>query len=138
MIKNDPILALLQSIKVSSVWQQNVKEYGKAHLIDRLRDTCWSSAASSPQHLVFQFKSPVNIARIWITFQGGFVGQPLDVSVVLDGERTFQSWHSFDTRDTNAPQSFQCDCINIIALKLIFPQSSDPFGRITIYGIGFE
>ena len=69
------LLPFVSSVRVSSVLNGAVAEYGKQHLLDGSSDTCWNSEQGSPQFVQLTFQQPVHIASLSVTFQGGFVGQ---------------------------------------------------------------
>ncbi len=61
--------------------------------------------------------------------------------MVPSGSRRFESCAVFDTIDHNAPQTFdlmRSAAVSVVALRLTFPASTDPFGRVTIYNIALE
>ncbi|KAM3570007.1 hypothetical protein VYU27_007904, partial [Nannochloropsis oceanica] len=66
-------------VRVSSVLNRNVKEFGVAHLFDGSPDTCWNSDQGSPQWIWLQFQRPVHIHTIQIMFQGGFAAEEMQV-----------------------------------------------------------
>jgi hypothetical protein len=82
------------------------------------------------------FGTPAILQTINLTFQGGFVGktcvalgstpdQPNDYNVTLA---------KFYPQDINPMQSFAVVCDQPIQrLKLVFEESTDFYGRITIY-----
>ncbi|KAI8089139.1 galactose-binding domain-like protein [Halteromyces radiatus] len=125
-------------IKVSSVLNRDTPSFGKQHLIDGSEETCWNSEQGLPQHILIDFGTPATVTDIILTFQGGFVGktcvalgstadQPNDYSVHLA---------TFYPQDINPMQTFPIPNNNnvpIQRLKLIFEESTDFYGRITIY-----
>jgi len=139
------LVPLVSAVRVSSVLNGAVAEYGKQHLLDGSLDTCWNSEQGSPQYVQLTFTQPVHISSVAVTFQGGFVGRPLEVSVVRDGSRRFEQYQVYDTLDHNSPQTFPfhqslLPAISavgsaVIAVKLHFPTSTDLFGRVTIYNL---
>ena len=206
------LLPFVSAVRVSSVLNGAVSEYGKAHLLDGSPDTCWNSEQGSPQSVQLSFDRTVAVCALELTFQGGFVGQvnhchaallfalgavrvtqalslscasttpallpaacnssaivrsltccwpplccaqPMEVSVVRSGSRRFVPYAVYDTADHNAPQLFSfhkplpspptaaaagtADAggagVEVVALKLHFPASTDLFGRVTIYNL---
>ncbi|SAM01474.1 hypothetical protein [Absidia glauca] len=123
-------------IKVSSVLNRDTTSFGKQHLIDGTEETCWNSEQGLPQHILVDFGTPAILQTINLTFQGGFVGktcvalgstpdQPNDYNVTLA---------TFYPQDINPMQSFAMVCDQPIQrLKLVFEESTDFYGRITIY-----
>ena len=85
--------------------------------------------------------------RLLITFQGGFVGKRCAVYTLTEEGRK-KDWKTLTTvypEDVNRRQIF--DLIpseanqlagGISALKLVFEDSSDFFGRITVYDLRLE
>ncbi|KAI8071437.1 galactose-binding domain-like protein [Gongronella butleri] len=123
-------------IKVSSVLNRDTTSYGKQHLIDGSPETCWNSEQGMPQHVLLDFGAPVVVEHLDLTFQGGFVGkkcvalgstatQPNDYTIPLA---------TFYPQDINSEQSFPVAIASPIQrLKLIFEESTDFYGRITLY-----
>lgn len=80
-------------------------------------------------------------ARISLTFQGGFVGKRCAVLA----QRPDSTWHELDKifpEDVNRKQIFDLkapsDAAGVQHLKLVFEESSDFFGRITVYNLSVE
>ncbi|KAI9304187.1 galactose-binding domain-like protein [Cunninghamella echinulata] len=124
-------------IKVSSVLNRDTTTFGKQNLIDGSEETCWNSEQGLPQHILIDFGGEVKVNEIVLTFQGGFVGkkcvalgstseQPNDYNIPLV---------TFYPQDINPLQTFKVDNNDtpIQRLKLIFEESTDFYGRITIY-----
>lgn len=89
----------------------------------------------------------MRVAKISITFQGGFVGTRCAVYVLphITEEGDIQEWQLFThifPEDVNRRQEFvissQDDEQTVDQMKLLFEESSDFFGRITIYDLGVE
>ena len=89
--------------------------------------------------------------RIALTFQGGFVGTRCSVDVrVTSKDGQSMEWRTMThiyPEDINRRQSFELkgeeEVQNLVesgveSLKLVFEQSSDFFGRITIYDLKVE
>lgn len=113
--------------KVSSVLNKNVKEFGKKYLFDGREDTCWNSDQGSPQFVQILFEEKKAIGKLEIQFQGGFVGTQCHV-LVNDDTKV-----EFFPEDTNKLQTFELNVQECTNLKIVFGQSTDFFGRITIY-----
>ncbi|OBZ80069.1 Nuclear receptor 2C2-associated protein [Grifola frondosa] len=145
----DDIVSLITpdiKIKVSSTLDKSV---GKKYLTDGSPETCWTSQQGTPQFIQLSFPSPVLPKRIALTFQGGFVGTRCSVDVILSGEGADKTqWKTFTRifpEDVNRKQIFQLTPIDpalsqkeIDSLKLVFEESSDFFGRITVYDLQLE
>ncbi|KAI8580043.1 hypothetical protein K450DRAFT_271392 [Umbelopsis ramanniana AG] len=123
-------------LKVSSVLNRDITNYGKQHLTDDSVETCWNSEQGLPQHILLDFGRSVEIESIWMTFQGGFVGKKC---VLAASEAESPNNYNVDLgtvypEDVNQPQSFNVQCPKSVQrLKLIFEESTDFFGRITMY-----
>jgi hypothetical protein len=92
--------------------------------------------------------------RITFTFQGGFVGTrcAVEIPVPADTKDTEASnkvtWHMLTRiypEDVNRRQSFDLEGIEsdllekgVENLRLVFEESSDFFGRITVYDLKVE
>ena len=82
--------------------------------------------------------------RVSITFQGGFVGTRCSIQV----PSTSNEWEviaKIFPEDNNRPQNFTLTPVlsnaldsGVEKLKLTFEESSDFFGRITIYDLRLE
>ncbi|PPQ79906.1 hypothetical protein CVT25_002962, partial [Psilocybe cyanescens] len=131
------------SCRVSSTLE---KATGKKNLIDNSPETCWTSQQGLPQFIQLGFNDKVIPKRLSITFQGGFVGTRCVLFTSDDANK--KDWRSFTTvypEDVNRRQIF--DLIpgpfealkgGITAMRLVFEDSSDFFGRITVYDLKVE
>jgi len=141
------IVSLLDNdttIKVSSTLE---KATGKKNLIDNSPETCWTSQQGLPQFIQLGFKDRVTPKRISITFQGGFVGTRCSLFFSSDSLNN-KDWQAFTTiypEDVNRRQVFDLVPVQselfdegATAIKLVFEDSSDFFGRITIYDLKLE
>ena len=97
------------------------------------------AAQGTPQYIQLSFSRPVVPKRIELTFQGGFVGRTTSVFYQLSDSDS-QDWQ-LATRvfpeDVNRQQSFDlpAETAAISAIKLVFQDGSDFFGRITLYDL---
>lgn len=139
-----PLLSSESKIKVSSTLDKGV---GKKCLTDGSPETCWTSQQGTPQHIQITFDSPIIPKRLDITFQGGFAGTNCSIDVQQDSidERkpNWESWTKIFPEDVNRQQSFTLptqDTIErgIVSLRLVFEESSDFFGRITVYSLQIQ
>jgi hypothetical protein len=86
--------------------------------------------------------------RIALTFQGGFVGTRCSVDVrIIAKDGINLEWHTLThiyPEDVNRRQSFELKTEEEVqrlvdggvdSIKLVFEQSSDFFGRITVYDL---
>jgi hypothetical protein len=115
-------------VSVSSVLGGDSKQYGKQNMFNNDDETCWNSSQGSPQSILIEFKEVVSISGVKIVFQGGFVGKSC-LFVSDDGKQV-----SFYPKDNNEPQTFEI-ATSTQKLKIVFTESTDFFGRITIYSL---
>ncbi|CAE6525961.1 hypothetical protein RSOLAG22IIIB_02800 [Rhizoctonia solani] len=135
------------TIKVSSTLDKSV---GKKNLIDGSPETCWTSAAGLPQSVELSFSDAVTPKQLALTFQGGFVGTRCTVYGIVshegEGGENGSKWKTIAQiypEDINRRQTFdlapsanQIDLSKgVLRLKVIFEESSDFFGRITLYNL---
>ena len=80
--------------------------------------------------------------RIELTFQGGFVGTRCSVECQAEGEKTWWVLTRIYAEDVNRKQTFELMSSsgeggprNVDSIKLVFEESSDFFGRITVYDL---
>lgn len=142
------------------------KATGKKNLIDGSPETCWTSQQvfrkyfrdsdnkdspsvpkGLPQFIQLGFTHPVLPNRLLITFQGGFVGTRCVVCTLTEegGKKEWKTLTTVYPEDVNRRQIFdlipsEADQLagGISTLKLIFEDSSDFFGRITVYDLRLE
>jgi hypothetical protein len=137
--------------KVSSVLNRSAEFQAKNMFEDN--DSCWNSApiseASSTvsdiqsQWILVEFLGKmVNIRKIRIMFQGGFVGTDGIVECSANSKDDLQQVcvldHIKSIANANDMQSWDMPYLEGITnqtrfLKLSFPSSTDFYGRITIY-----
>jgi hypothetical protein len=93
----------------------------------------------SPQYIQLSFSSPVLPRRISLTFQGGFVGIRCSLNVQSLGADGWASATRIYPEDVNRKQTFDIDIPDpVLGLKLVFEESSDFFGRITVYDLSID
>lgn len=80
--------------------------------------------------------------QIELTFQGGFVGTRTSVEVLPTGELKWRTLARIYPDDVNRKQAFNWTALDadlvdakVESLKLVFEESSDFFGRITVYDL---
>ncbi|KAL5519533.1 hypothetical protein ACEPAH_1216 [Sanghuangporus vaninii] len=143
---NSDLTGLINSntrIKVSSTLDKSVS---KKNLTDGSPETCWTSQQGLPQYIHVIFDSPIVPKTLCLIFQGGFVGQRCRIDVLpvasesTDSEKpTLKELTTVYPEDVNRSQSFDLsDAGPIKEMKLIFEESSDFFGRITVYDMRIE
>lgn len=98
----------------------------------------------SPQFIQIVFDVPVVPSQLSITFQGGFVGVKTSVLIKSPredgGKSEWRPWTTVYPEDVNRAQLFDLTPqtsveSGIDGMKLVFEESSDFFGRITIYDL---
>ncbi|KAJ7109848.1 hypothetical protein C8R44DRAFT_833458 [Mycena epipterygia] len=110
------------------------KSVAKKYLVDNNPETCWTSQQGLPQYVQLGFPELVIPENVHLTFQGGFVGTRCAVKKILT--------HVFP-EDTNGRKQFslktESSAVVILngidRLRLEFKESSDFFGRITLYDL---
>lgn len=81
------------------------------------------------------FHRIVHVSTFSIMFQGGFVGQDVQVHVKRAEKEAWEKVtdSQVDPEDSNALQEFACQVQQVNALALTFHRSTDFYGRIVIY-----
>ncbi|KAI0067977.1 hypothetical protein BV25DRAFT_1911013 [Artomyces pyxidatus] len=122
--------------RVSSTLDKSV---GKKYLIDGSPETCWSSQQGLPQYIHLSFASPVVPKLLSLTFQGGFVGTKCSVEIQSPDSSEWRTLTHIYPEDVNRRQTFELpvtdEDADVQALKLVFEESSDFFGRIIVYDL---
>ncbi|XP_072260720.1 nuclear receptor 2C2-associated protein isoform X2 [Pyxicephalus adspersus] len=121
-----------QQVRVSSVLQRDVKQFGKKFLFDRKDETCWNSDQGSSQWISLEFPQKVSVSEIHIQFQGGFSSRNCILEGCLKNEELV-TITEFYPEDINALQKFVFTEHCVEKLRLSFPSSTDFFGRIIVY-----
>ncbi|OZJ02064.1 hypothetical protein BZG36_04968 [Bifiguratus adelaidae] len=124
-------------IKVSSVLNRDNASFGKQNLTDGNHETCWNSEQGLPQYILIDFGQAVEPRQLDLMFQGGFVGKKC-VLLTSAGDNNYKPWTTIYPDDVNSAQRFPLDPAisqdkdDIVRMKLLFEESSDFFGRITV------
>ncbi|KAG7384488.1 Nuclear receptor 2C2-associated protein [Phytophthora pseudosyringae] len=122
--------------RASSTLDRNKHLYGAANMLSTDLSSCWNSAQGSPQKVQVVFHRVVDISTLCIMFQGGFVGQDVQVHAKKKAEGSGQ-WEEVDVdvdpEDSNDLQAFPCKLQQVEAIALTFRRSSDFYGRVVIY-----
>lgn len=101
----------------------------------------------TPQYIQITFEKPVVPKHISITFQGGFVGTRTTLEIPIktsEGSKPeWQPWTSIYPEDVNRAQTFDLSPQEpvgngVVGLRLVFQESSDFFGRITVYNLEID
>ncbi|KDQ07053.1 hypothetical protein BOTBODRAFT_39105 [Botryobasidium botryosum FD-172 SS1] len=124
-------------IRVSSTLDKSVS---KKHLFDSSPETCWTSAQGLPQFIHLIFDDPVAPSSLSLTFQGGFVGIRCAIYTLSTHASQLQLLTHVFPEDVNRRQSFPLDVPSsgITQFKVVFEESSDFFGRITVYDMRLD
>ncbi|KAF8899275.1 hypothetical protein BD779DRAFT_1487863 [Infundibulicybe gibba] len=143
-----PLLGPETTIKVSSTLNKSV---GKKCLIDGDPETCWTSHRASRSS--FRLHSPESFPPLAaFDIPRRFCRNPLfnPISCLRQpaagdatSKKDWQPLYNVYPEDVNRRQSFDIVTAGLIehgadALKFIFEESSDFFGRITIYDMQLE
>ncbi|KAF8499221.1 galactose-binding domain-like protein, partial [Russula emetica] len=130
------------SYRVSSTLDNSL---GKSCLVDGNPETCWTSQQAHiitqglPQYIQLLFPSPVIPRHISLTFQGGFVGTACIVTTRSQDATSWQELTRIYPEDVNRAQVFDLTAGEPVkGIKLLFEESSDFFGRITVYNLMIE
>jgi hypothetical protein len=99
-----------------------------------------------PQFIQLRCPNRIVPKRLSIVFQGGFVGTRCAVCIPgTDSSRTWQILCHIYPEDVNRRQSFELEPTQpelleggVSSIKLVFEESSDFFGRITVYDLNLE
>ena len=149
------------AVRASSTLRGAARAHGPALMFDGRSDTCWNSdaaavagGADAGQWLELAFRRPVRVARVRLTFQGGFVGQGGAVAVRRGAGGAWRAVLAFEPDDTNAPQAFELPPCGggggdsgdsggdgggaVTGLRLSFARSTDFFGRVVVYALDVE
>ncbi|KAI0691990.1 galactose-binding like protein, partial [Cytidiella melzeri] len=120
------------------------KSAGKKNLTDGSPGSCWTSQQGTPQFIQLSFNSTVIPKQLLLTFQGGFVGTKCSLEIqsssnAQDGKMEWAPWTKIFPEDINRKQSFDLpgDKVQggVRGLRMVFEESSDFFGRVTVYDL---
>lgn len=128
----------------------NSKLYGAINALDSSdASSCWNSEGvksgeSTASAFTLNFGRVVEVNDLRIQFQGGFVARDCAVSVALqDGGNGRAEWTELDEAPVEAEDTNELQCFDLTdappskrrcnMLKLEFDESTDFYGRITIY-----
>ena len=122
--------------KASSVLNGD-RTFRVQNVYDETNISCWNSAPGiSPQWITVSFPEPIRLNKIQFMFQGGFVSEEITIHIqtLMKPTEWHEIVHDIDINDDNSLQTFRvCPIDNMIGLKIHFLQSSDFYGRITMY-----
>lgn len=128
----------VSKVRVSSVLNRDVKQFGKQFLFDGCDETCWNSDQGSQQYINIEFSNAVRISEVQIQFQGGFSGKYCRIECysqyAVRSENMLLTACDFYPEDINSLQRFPVDFPEATSiLRIVFESSTDFFGRIIIY-----
>lgn len=119
-------------VRVSSVLNKDIKQYGKSFMFDGKEDTCWNSDQGLPQCVQIEFPKPMIPKSVELKFQGGFVGQTCCIESFCNTH--WEEVTRIYPQDINSLQHFVIDShVPVKKMKLVFLTSSDFYGRVTVY-----
>mmetsp|Transcript_27130 Transcript_27130/g.38160 ORF Transcript_27130/g.38160 Transcript_27130/m.38160 type:complete len:170 (-) Transcript_27130:405-914(-) len=135
--------------RASSVLQRNSKLYGPMNALKDDEQTCWNSDGMKSEQVgeikVFyklDFGRTVQVKRIELQYQAGFVGEMVDVSIITnnhgqeDGGDEEVVLEEEELEDSHDIQTLEMDSLQTCnGIKLTFDEFSDFYGRVTIYRI---
>ncbi|XP_046574207.1 nuclear receptor 2C2-associated protein-like [Haliotis rubra] len=120
-------------IRVSSVLNRDIKQFGKKYLTDGEEDTCWNSDQGCPQWILVDFEHNVKVKDIQLQFQGGFAGKECWVETGKEAVHLTKT-ADFYPEDINSLQTFKLSEEPVTkVMRIVFNSSTDFFGRITLY-----
>lgn len=130
-------------IKVSSILDNNAKQFGSQFLIDGSEETCWSSGQGKSQTIQIDFiQKPKFIDSITLIVEEGFSPKSLEIYVYRQDPKNGDEPELLDSistiQNTSLPQKFKVEKeveSGIFSLKLFMNQFADFFGRVTITSI---
>ncbi|KAE8891957.1 hypothetical protein PF005_g9593 [Phytophthora fragariae] len=121
--------------RASSTLDRNKQLYGAANMLSTDLSSCWNSAQGIPQQVQVLLHRAVDVSALCVMFQGGFVGQDVQVHVRKAGGGG--GWEQVDVvvdpEDANDLQEFPCKLTQVEAVALTFQRSTDFYGRVVIY-----
>ena len=127
-------------IKASSTLNRSSK-YAPKFIFDGNTDTCWNSDQGLPQYITINFEKIIIPTSLSFTFNGGFVGNNVNIEISLDSINYITILDSICFDDTNDKQTIELpsnnhsDTIQGQYLKINFLSSTDFYGRITLYSL---
>ncbi|XP_078495586.1 nuclear receptor 2C2-associated protein-like isoform X1 [Ciona intestinalis] len=136
-------MSLIESasnVRVSSVLNRDVKQYGKKYLFDNNEDTCWNSDQGDLQWIKIKLERSCQVElnlKLSVQFQGGFSSKHCHLELIYGGN--IAATANCYPEDVNSMQTFNLKLSANSDLKLYdevkinFKETTDFFGRVTIY-----
>ncbi|CAI8058468.1 Nuclear receptor 2C2-associated protein [Geodia barretti] len=125
-------------VKVSSVLNRDLRQFGKQFMFDGSEETCWNSDQGSPQYVRVDLGRLAVVRELRVQFQGGFAGRECELKAGGGGggeeDRVLMQFYP---SDTNSLQIFPLngDGEPTQVYSVFFKTSTDFFGRITVYSL---
>jgi Sad1 / UNC-like C-terminal len=118
------------------VLQRNIKVYGPMNALNtKDSSSCWNSDSSDKQqNFVIDFKRVVKVQDLRLQFQAGFVSESVNVLLQTPDDKWIDL-QELEVEDTLDIQTYALKSGEGTALKLVFDEFTDFYGRITIYRI---
>jgi len=132
--------------KVSSVLDQNTKQFGKTFLFDDNEETCWNSDQGKEQWIMIKFDDAKQIStksklRLKVQFQGGFSCGQCYVTFTTSSQEKI-STVPCQPQDCNSKQDFtlsfqdeEFSNFEATIMKVTFFEPTDFFGRLIVYSL---
>ncbi|KAI4894188.1 hypothetical protein NFI96_017886 [Prochilodus magdalenae] len=155
---------LVVSLRVSSVLNRDVKQFGKKFMFDSNEETCWNSDQGDQQWVLLEFPVSVKVSELRLQFQGGFSGKSCKLQAVRNSNNVASSerpdafltillykpvvgykhiksliYHIYYIFKPSRKIDKFCfpiqDAPLVQKLKIVFESSTDFFGRIIVYSL---
>uniref|UniRef100_A0A7S0EXU0 SUN domain-containing protein n=1 Tax=Hanusia phi TaxID=3032 RepID=A0A7S0EXU0_9CRYP len=132
--------SLLGEVLECKVSSSISKEFSKDKMLQSDLESCWQSKQGRPQSVTLELTEPRLVEQLHLQFQGGFAAKEIQVHLQreIEEKQKLQHVDTLYPEDNNEMQKFelsQADAFASKRLKLIFPDSTDLFGRVIIYRI---
>lgn len=128
--------------RASSILQRNTTQYGPLNALDtHNRSSCWNSEGTAESNngcwFLVDFGRPVKPDELKIQFQAGFCAETCSIYckhtnndewILIDDTVEFDDVHELQTLPLNST-----DSTTTRAIKLQFDDTTDFYGRVTIY-----
>ena len=132
----------IHSFRASSILQGNTKLYGPMNALNTSEgSSCWNSDAcedDQQQFLLLDFRRSVKVHSLKIEFQAGFIAETCHVKLQTS-DNEWINLKELEPEDTHDIQTFSLveddEPSTGTALKLVFGEFTDFYGRVTIYTI---
>lgn len=127
------LINLFKISSVSSVLNDDTKQFGKQYLTDGNAETCWNSDQGPYQWIYCSFNNHFTLKQFKIQFQGGFSSKKIQI-IFLDNDKNIIDEDIYYPEDNNLLQTFTISKnINAKLIRFLLCDCSDTFGRIILY-----